>query len=138
VPSVTDSSFARRLTQLREAAGLSQYEVAKRAGLTRQTLSRLEMGESVPTWPTVQLLAAALGVDCTAFVDPALQPPAAEPSRKAGRPRKDADAAPSAKPAAAAKAKKAGGTLAKALPKKADTGTPAAAKGSTAKRRRKT
>lgn len=84
-----DSSFARRLTQLRETAGLSQYEVAKRAGLTRQTLSRLEMGESVPTWPTVQLLAAALGVDCTAFVDPALQPPDAEPARKPGRPRKD-------------------------------------------------
>jgi transcriptional regulator with XRE-family HTH domain len=65
--TVADMTFARRLTELREAAGLSQYEVAKRAGVTRQTLSRLEMGESVPSWPTVQALAKALGVSCEAF-----------------------------------------------------------------------
>jgi transcriptional regulator with XRE-family HTH domain len=83
-------SFAARLSALREKAGFSQYELARRTGLTRQTLSRLEMGESVPTWPTVQLLARALGVDCAAFIDPALQPPDAEPSRPRGRPRKAA------------------------------------------------
>jgi transcriptional regulator with XRE-family HTH domain len=65
--NMPEKSFARRLTQLREAAQLSQYELAKRAGVTRQTLSRLEMGDSVPNWPTVQALARALGVDCTAF-----------------------------------------------------------------------
>lgn len=85
---MSDHSFAARLIQLRESAGLSQYELAKRAGLTRQTLSRLEMGESVPTWPTVQLLAVALGVSCEAFTDPNLQPPAEEPARPRGRPRK--------------------------------------------------
>ena len=97
--TVPEMTFARRLTELREAAGLSQYEVAKRAGLTRQTLSRLEMGESVPTWPTVQLLASVLGVDCTAFIDPSLQPPAIEPARPRGRPKK-ADHAEAEKPAA--------------------------------------
>jgi transcriptional regulator with XRE-family HTH domain len=67
---------------------MSQYELAKKTGLTRQTLSRLEMGESVPSWPTVQLLAAALGVDCTSFLDPNLKPPEEKPARPRGRPRK--------------------------------------------------
>jgi transcriptional regulator with XRE-family HTH domain len=82
-------SFASRLTALRTRAGLSQYELAKRTGLTRQTVSRLEMGKSVPTWPTVQRLVAALGVDYAAFADPSLQPPAEQPPRPRGRPRKE-------------------------------------------------
>lgn len=82
---MNDKSFARRLTHLREAAGLSQYEVAKRAGVTRQTLSRLEMGESVPTWPTVQALARALGLDCTAFVVQEAEKPAPKKSKKKGK-----------------------------------------------------
>ena len=72
-------------------------------GLTRQTLSRLEMAESVPTWPTVQLLAAALGVDYAAFAEPALHPPEEEAPRPRGRPRKS-DASP--EPATAKKGKK--------------------------------
>jgi transcriptional regulator with XRE-family HTH domain len=67
-------TFARLLTALREGAGLSQYEVSKRSGLPRQTVSRLEMGSSVPSWPTVQALARALGVRCTAFEDDAPLP----------------------------------------------------------------
>jgi transcriptional regulator with XRE-family HTH domain len=94
---MNDHSFAARLIHLREAAGLSQYELARRTGLTRQTLSRLEMGESVPTWPTVQLLARALGVDCTSFVDPNLQTPSDEPTRARGRPRREGEAKPAAK-----------------------------------------
>jgi transcriptional regulator with XRE-family HTH domain len=81
--------FAERLRALREAAGLSQYEVAKRAGLTRQTLSRLEMGDREPGWQTVQLLAHVLGATCTDFLDPAVKPPADVPGpRPRGRPRK--------------------------------------------------
>jgi hypothetical protein len=33
---------------------------------------------------------SALGVEVTAFVNPALRPPDAEPARPMGRPRKDA------------------------------------------------
>jgi transcriptional regulator with XRE-family HTH domain len=91
---VSDSSFAQRLQELREQAGLSQYEVAKRAGLTRQTLSRLEMGASIPSWPTVQALCRAIGVSCVAFdVDEGTQEPAATP-RGPGRPRKATEQAP--------------------------------------------
>jgi transcriptional regulator with XRE-family HTH domain len=87
---MSDTTFAERLRGLRENAGLSQYALAKKSGLTKQALSRLELGEREPTWQTVQLLAAALGVDCRAFVDPGLQPPPEEPARPRGRPRKDA------------------------------------------------
>src|SRR5262245_21398525 len=59
--------FAERLRQLREKAGLSQYALSQLSGLTKQALSRLELGEREPTWDTVQQLAAALGVSTEAF-----------------------------------------------------------------------
>jgi transcriptional regulator with XRE-family HTH domain len=83
-------SFADRLRGLREAAGLSQYALAKKSGLSKQALSNLEAGNREPTWQTVQLLATALGADCTAFADPGLVPPEAAPARPRGRPRKAA------------------------------------------------
>jgi transcriptional regulator with XRE-family HTH domain len=85
--------FADRLRSLREAAGLSQYALAQRSGLSKQAVSQLEMGQSEPTWQTVQLLAAVLDVQCTAFLDPSIRPPAAQPARPRGRPRKDGDRA---------------------------------------------
>jgi transcriptional regulator with XRE-family HTH domain len=59
--------FVRRLRQLRKAAGLSQYELARRSGLTRQAISNLEKGNRAPTWETVCLLAKGLGVSVAAF-----------------------------------------------------------------------
>ena len=87
---MVSETFAGRLRELREAAGLTTYALAKRCGLTKQALYRLEEGSNEPTWQTVQRLASALGVDCTAFSDPTLQPPEAEPSRPRGRPTKGA------------------------------------------------
>lgn len=80
--------FADRLRELREAAGLTAYALAKKCGLTKQALYRLEEGSSEPTWQTVQLLAVALGVDCSAFVDPTVRPPDTEPAKRRGRPKK--------------------------------------------------
>src|SRR5262245_36686152 len=84
------SHFAEKLRERREFAGLSQYALAKLSGLTKQALSRLEMGEREPTWNTVQRLAAALGVDCRAFMDPNLTLPPVQPAGRAGRPKKEA------------------------------------------------
>ncbi len=56
----TPATFADRLIALREAAGISQYRLAQLSGLTKQTVSRLEMGAAQPSWDTVQ----ALGVSC--------------------------------------------------------------------------
>jgi transcriptional regulator with XRE-family HTH domain len=80
--------FAHRLIRLREQAGLSKYELARRAGLTRQSLSLLELGLREPAWLTVQVLALALGVSCEQFIDPGVKLPELKPPRPAGRPRK--------------------------------------------------
>jgi transcriptional regulator with XRE-family HTH domain len=90
-------SFAELLRAERQAAGLSQYALARKAGLSKQGLSLLEKGEREPTWATVQLLAAALGVDCRAFADAAPQLPDLGPPSQRGRPRKAAAEAPPAK-----------------------------------------
>jgi transcriptional regulator with XRE-family HTH domain len=99
--------FADRLQKLRDAAGLSQYALAKRSGITKQAVSRLEKGERDPNWETVQRLALALGVDCRAFTDPDLQLPEAAPPGKPGRPRKETqpEAPPATKPRGRGKGK---------------------------------
>lgn len=60
-------SFADTLKRLREKSGLSQPALAKKAGLSQQAVSHLEQGKREPALKTAQALAAALGVDCTAF-----------------------------------------------------------------------
>jgi len=82
------SSFADRLRQAREAAGLSQYALAKRSGLSKQALSNLEAGHREPSWMTVQRLAAALEVSCEQFTDTNLTLPEPEPAGHPGRPPK--------------------------------------------------
>jgi transcriptional regulator with XRE-family HTH domain len=63
------SSFAERLKELRKKAGLSQAKLAKRAGMHLFGVTKLEQGYREPTWATVQALAEALGVECTAFTE---------------------------------------------------------------------
>jgi transcriptional regulator with XRE-family HTH domain len=47
---------------LRARAGLSQVALSKRAGVSRDTLSRIERGEADPTLSVLEKLATALGV----------------------------------------------------------------------------
>ena len=61
---------------MRAEAKMTQQELAERSDVHRQTIAQLATGVRRPTEDTVQLLARALGVDCTAVVDPPLQPPA--------------------------------------------------------------
>jgi predicted ATPase/transcriptional regulator with XRE-family HTH domain len=57
------SSFGARLRQLREVAGLTQEELAGRAGLTPNAISDLERGRRRHPYPhTVRSLADALGL----------------------------------------------------------------------------
>jgi transcriptional regulator with XRE-family HTH domain len=76
--------FAGRLKELRSAAGLTQQQLADKAGLAVGVIRKLEQQENKPTWETALILCQALGVDCTAFT----QPPAERPAAKPGRPRK--------------------------------------------------
>src|SRR5262245_11031059 len=51
------SPFADRLRAFRLAAGLTQAEVAERAGLTRRRLSSVERGDGLADWPEMVALA---------------------------------------------------------------------------------
>jgi transcriptional regulator with XRE-family HTH domain len=62
------SDFGRRLRKYREAAGLSQAELADRAGVHRRTVIKIERGEREPHWPTAVALAEALGKEVTDFL----------------------------------------------------------------------
>jgi transcriptional regulator with XRE-family HTH domain len=77
-------NFAGRLKELREQAGLTQQALADKAQLSKAGIADLEQGRREPSWATAVALAAALGVECTAF----LQEPAARPEMGRGRPRK--------------------------------------------------
>jgi DNA-binding XRE family transcriptional regulator len=54
--------FSIRLKALREKAGLTQAQLADKAGLSPQAIASLEQGTRGPTWETVRRLALALGV----------------------------------------------------------------------------
>ena len=53
--------IARELIRLRKRQGLSQTEVARRAGLKQPAIARLESGAVTPTLGTIQRVAQALG-----------------------------------------------------------------------------
>jgi predicted ATPase/transcriptional regulator with XRE-family HTH domain len=63
-PAGTGEVFAERLRSLREAAGLTQEELAFRAGLSPSAVGVLERGARKRPYPhTVRALAEALGLD---------------------------------------------------------------------------
>ena len=81
------ASFGARLRRLREASGLSQEELAHRAGLTPNAIGTLERGERRRPYPnTVRALADALSLDDTerakliSSVPTRTREPAAEPT----------------------------------------------------------
>jgi len=51
-----------RLIELRKAAGLSQYELARRLKIGRSALGNYEMGEREPDFETTKRLATFFGV----------------------------------------------------------------------------
>jgi transcriptional regulator with XRE-family HTH domain len=62
------SGFGGQLARLREARGWSQEQLAREAGVSVFTVSKLERGAQEPAWPFVLLLARTLGVEVGAFV----------------------------------------------------------------------
>jgi transcriptional regulator with XRE-family HTH domain len=63
-----DPVFAKRLRELRDAANMTQMDLAVRAGIQPMTVSKIERLKMTPTWPMVVKLAAALGVTPDAFL----------------------------------------------------------------------
>ncbi|MGJ5830009.1 helix-turn-helix domain-containing protein [Streptomyces ossamyceticus] len=66
--SSANSVVARNVRALREQRGLSLAELARQAGLAKQTLSKLELGTGNPTVDTLFSIAGALGVPVTRLV----------------------------------------------------------------------
>jgi transcriptional regulator with XRE-family HTH domain len=74
--------FAQRLKALRANVGLTQKQLAERAGLYLSVVYKAEQGEHDPSWPTVVKLARALGCSVEDFL------PEAEPPRRPPKPKK--------------------------------------------------
>jgi DNA-binding XRE family transcriptional regulator len=55
------ASIARDIIADRKAAGLTQQELAKRAGIRQETLSRIESGKHTPTMKTLKKIDLVLG-----------------------------------------------------------------------------
>jgi DNA-binding XRE family transcriptional regulator len=64
-----EDDFARRLKELRENEGLTQSQLAEKAGLSVQAISALENEIRAPSWETVRRLALALKVEEKEFRD---------------------------------------------------------------------
>lgn len=65
-----EAYFKKSLQSLRRAAGLSQKELAHRAGCSSETISVLERGISLPGYAMLLSLADALAVPPRALVPP--------------------------------------------------------------------
>ena len=57
-----DESIGRRISELRKAAKMTQEELASRAGMAPENLSRAERGQTLPHLSKLVGLANALGV----------------------------------------------------------------------------
>ena len=54
------TSLARKIIKARRAAGLSQAELARRAGIRPETLNRIEKGKTTPDVATIAKIDRAL------------------------------------------------------------------------------
>ena len=62
--------IGRAVRERRLALGLSQVELASRAGMTQPALSRLEAGGVIPTIPLLERISAALDADLIVQIAP--------------------------------------------------------------------
>jgi transcriptional regulator with XRE-family HTH domain len=76
-------TFGENLKRLREAAELTQAQLAERAGLSLRSLQNWEIDRSKPSLAATLALAQALGVAVEALAAP---PRGKGPRRRMGRP----------------------------------------------------
>jgi transcriptional regulator with XRE-family HTH domain len=89
-----DMGFASTLRRLREAAGLSQADLARVAGVPARSIQNWEQGRVQPRLAVLAKLAAALGVDVAELLVADDRPDARRPR---GRPAKPKDEKPKPK-----------------------------------------
>jgi transcriptional regulator with XRE-family HTH domain len=71
-PSVAPMKLGERVRQIRHARNWTLEEAARRAGLARSTLSKIENEQMSPTFDAVQKLARGLGIDVPQLFTPAM------------------------------------------------------------------
>lgn len=69
LPEPERQAIGRRIRVLREARGLSQVELAKRANLDPASQNQIEMGRRAPDLVTAQSIARALEVSVAAILE---------------------------------------------------------------------
>jgi len=91
----SESPLARRVKELRYAAGITQQELAHRAGLSMSVVTQIEIGTRTdPKLSTLLGLARGLGVEVADLLaayptpEPEAEEPPPEPKKPRGRPRK--------------------------------------------------
>src|SRR4051812_37161205 len=87
-PGIPRASIAERPRCLHMVAGLSQYELARRVGVTLNLVSFWELGRFRPSRRSRRRLLAVLGVEYLPPGDPALVPKPDKPKRPRGRQQK--------------------------------------------------
>jgi transcriptional regulator with XRE-family HTH domain len=86
--------LAYRIRTLREAAGLSQEEVAQKAELSLSLITKMEQGRKAdPRASTLLALAGALGVRAGQLIEDLTKPPEGAFPKKKGKKKKKRDAA---------------------------------------------
>ena len=60
--------YANTIRHFREEAGLKQYEVAMRSGMSQSQVSKLEDGIHLPVYETIEKLCAAFGISMKVFL----------------------------------------------------------------------
>ena len=58
--SMDDEALAKRLVARRKGVGLTQADLARRAGVRVETLNRIERGKSTPDFATIRKLITAI------------------------------------------------------------------------------
>lgn len=81
--------FGDQLRTARERAGLSQQELAEKAGISVDSIQNWEQGRTRPRLPALGKLAQALGVSLDVLV---IGGETKQPPRPRGRPKKDSTA----------------------------------------------
>ncbi len=66
---VTEVTFAEKIRELADNAGLSERKLADKAGIPYGTVHNYFISKAVPSWINMIKLSEALGVDCSVFRD---------------------------------------------------------------------
>jgi transcriptional regulator with XRE-family HTH domain len=98
----SDTHIGERIKRHRERAGLTQQQLATKAGISLSNLSQIEQGQKEdPRISTVQAIAAALGMGLDALVSDS-----GERAAPAGQPSAERTSAPSRGKGATGKGRK--------------------------------